>query len=240
MNPQASDLSPTRTAVPFSVDEATVRAIRQINLIASAPAIGFVLLVVFGAIVAGLKQGIGEAVARLIMGLIVAGIAIWIYNRLVVRPAAAIRYAARVKAIAASLPELGITPTLLHAWRTPTPGAVAVDGGNRLLFVQSAGTGHERLLLQAEHIVGVKVERETELHTQTKHSGRTSVFSSGGLGHTFGGKSRSKTIAIDRAFLEIHYQFSADTSPGWVAVPFGEKRRDADAMAAAIQRMAQA
>jgi len=236
---QDTDSIHPRPVAPFTVDEATVRAIRQINLVASVPVIGLVSLVVLGAVVAGVRRGIGEAIAQLIIGLIIAGIVIWIYNRLVVRPAAAIRYAARAKAIAASLPGLGITPTLMHVWRAPTPGAVAIDGGRQLLFVQCEGTGHERLVLQAGHIVGVRVERETELHTQTKHGGRISAFSNGGLGYTFGGKSSSKTVAIDRAFLEVHYQFSADASPGWVAVPFGDKRRDADAMAAAIQRMTQ-
>lgn len=222
---------------PFTVDEATVGAIRQINLVAGIPIIGLGAIVLVSSLVTWFRRGTGEAIANLIIAAILSAIVIWIYNRLVLRPAAAIRYGARAKAIVASLPALGVTPSLLHTWRSPTPGGVAVDNVGRQLFVQSDGTAHERLVLQPQHIVGVKVERETELHTQTKHGGRISAFSSVGLGYTFGGRSKSKTTTVERAFLEIHYQFAADQPPGWVAIPFGEKRRDADAMAAAIQRL---
>lgn len=236
---EASSATAGGGVAPFTVDDATVRAIRQINWIASAPVIGLGAVLAIGTIGAWIKRGAGEAIANLIIGLVLAAGVIWIYNRLVLRPAAALRYGARARAIAASVPALGVTPTMLHSWRAPTPGAIALDRERNLLFVQSEGTGHERVVLQSAHIVGVKVERETELHTQTRHSGRVSALSSFGLGYTFGGKSKSKTTTIERAFLEVHYQFAANQSPGWVAVPFGEQRRDADAMATAIQRMMQ-
>ncbi|MDO4794867.1 MAG: hypothetical protein Q4A28_02875 [Brachymonas sp.] len=155
---------------------------------------------------------------------------------LIMAPYKAIRYSACAKRMAAALPGYGLQQTLTHQWHLPAPGVLALDSRQSTLFLQTADTDYHRLFLHPGQIVEVKVERESEVHTQTRHSGSIGVFSRAGIGYNFGSKSSSKSVVIERAFLEVHYQQSNQLSPNWIAIPYGENRRDADAMAMAIRR----
>lgn len=146
------------------------------------------------------------------------------------------RYSACAKRMAAEAQQNGLRPVAAHQWTWPQPGVLALDRQNNALFACVWGNGYERLLLSPREVIGVKVERESEIHTDTKHGGSFALFSSGGWGYQFGSRSKSKSVTIERAFLEIHYQREGAAAPGWVAVPYGEERREADSMAVAIQQ----
>lgn len=182
------------------------------------------------------RRGFGSALFNAIVSLLIFGLLFVIYARFVVGGVARVLYSKNRKAMVAALPALGVQPQLLQSWSLPTPGVLALDTQHRQVYIQSAGTGQQRIVLRPEQILGVKVERETEMHTTTKHGGSVGVFS-GNFGYNFGSTSKSKTTVIENAFLELHFQLNEHDAPDWVAVPYGANRRDADAMAAAIQRL---
>ncbi|WP_147473774.1 hypothetical protein [Allofranklinella schreckenbergeri] len=117
---------------------------------------------------------------------------------------------------------------------------LTLDVQRRLLYINLAECDYENLVIGANEIRDVKVERESEVHTTTTHKGGFSfaLFGSGvGAGYHADGKSHSKSVEVERAFLEIHYQRACDAAPRWVAIPFGEDRRKADSMAIAIRQL---
>lgn len=217
---------------PFTVDEATVKAIRHTGWVAAFPYFILGAWLLIDSVRTGIKEGSLTGVVVFLLGTVVCGLLVAIYNLLILGPFRAVRYRTRVKAIAADIPNVGLTPTMIQTWAFPYPGVIAIDRARALVFIQSEGTGHQRFVLGPDNIVGVKVEREGELHTQSQHSGYTA---SGDHVGTFRGSSKSKTTTVEKAFLEIHYQFDSYAAPGWFVVPFGTDRRAADSMAAVIQ-----
>lgn len=218
---------------------------RQTELISAGVTLalgGFCLLIVltnfFGPL---FKHGLGQALANSLITLAVMAFVFLGVNRLlgalVLLPWQALRYRACTKRMVGELPALGVQPAMLHQWSAPNPGVLALDTRQQLLYVNARSGGYQRLQLRPQDIIGVKVERESEVHTKTTHGGSLSVFSSMGLGYTFGSRSKSTSTVIERAFLEVHYQLPGQAAPAWLAVPFGENRRDADSVAAAIQRL---
>lgn len=229
---QETDLAQSRIHFPSADDHvgATVASVERIQGITMLVAMGLLALLV---VVNWISSGFFNA-------LIVAIVAVFVFmgfafaaNLLVLGPMQTVRYKACVKFLVDMVHRGGMQPTSTWTWHAPAPGICAVDARRKLVFIESRGTGFQPLLLRPEQILGAKVERESEVYTTTTHSGRTSVFGSN-LGHTFGGKSHSTSTVVERAFLEIHYQLEPQGSPGWVAIPFGANRRDADSMAAAI------
>ncbi|RMX01255.1 hypothetical protein EBQ26_00240 [Allofranklinella schreckenbergeri] len=166
-------------------------------------------------------------------------------------PWARLLASACTKHMKSELSALGLRPDRELFWKegeTLWPNMLAVDTQRRALYLNMFLRDYERLVLCPNEILDVKVERESEIHTTTTHSGGTfSMFSSGiggdsyFFGHHYGyqsaSKSRSKSVEVERAFLEIHYQRACDSAPRWVAIPFGGDRREADSMAIAIRQL---
>lgn len=138
---------------------------------------------------------------------------------------------------------LGVQPANLYLWRDKgrlCSSLLALDVQRRLLYINLAVLDYENLVIGANEIRDVKVERESEVHTTTTHKGGFSfaLFGSGvGAGYHADGKSHSKSVEVERAFLEIYYQRACDAAPRWVAIPFGGDRRAADSMAIAIRQL---
>ncbi|WP_147473479.1 hypothetical protein [Allofranklinella schreckenbergeri] len=141
------------------------------------------------------------------------------------------------------LVSLGLNIEDIYFWeksRFNWPSFLALDVKRRLLYINLAERDYEDLVIGANEIRDVKVERESEVHTTTTHKGGFSfaLFGSGvGAGYHADGKSHSKSVEVERAFLEIYYQRACDAAPRWVAIPFGEDRRKADSMAIAIRQL---
>lgn len=225
-------------------DSRTFHAVRQTEQICAWTVLGiggFLLLVLIANVLSSFfKHGIGEAIlALLLVGVVLCLVFVGVtklLELLVFKPWKAVRYSACAKRMAAEAQQNGLRPVAAHQWTWPQPGVLALDRQNNALFACVWGNGYERLLLSPREVIGMKVERESEIHTDTKHGGSFAIFSSGGWGYQFGSRSKSKSVTIERAFLEIHYQREGAAAPGWVAVPYGEERREADSMAVAIQQ----
>ncbi|MDO5691822.1 MAG: hypothetical protein Q4G70_04975 [Pseudomonadota bacterium] len=237
------------TALSFSQyegrDDATASVVQRTELIAaiiSFTLLGLLAIFVLIAFFSNLfKQGIGHALINAALSLLVMGFIFLLINRalgaFVMAPYRSVQYRGSMKKMAQSLPGYGLQPALVHQWHTPNPGVIALDTQNGVLFINARSSDYQRLFLKSEDIIGVKVERESEVHTTTTHGGSLAVFSRMGFGYNFGSRSKSKSVVHERAFLEIHFQQPGAAAPSWVAIPFGEARRDADSMAAAIQRL---
>lgn len=222
---------------PLTRDEKTASVVSSMTKISGYAVMGILLLLIVWVLRNFIKGGIANGLFALIFSFFLAGGVFWFVSIFVLAPISSVRFSSCIKSIQTSLPQLGVSPTMQYSWKSPSPGLIAIDMRNYLVFIESEGTNYHRILLKPEQIIGAKVERETEMHTQTKHSGGMSVFSRGGLGYTFGGHSSSKTSVIERAFLEVHYSISPDVAPSWVAVPFQSQRREAESMAVAIMQM---
>jgi len=233
--PANSSLVPT--IAPQSKDEVTADVVSHMGKLSSYAALGIAGLLAFWIITTFIKGGIGNGIFAIVLAALLFTGALFVLNLVVLGPMAAVRYGACLKRIAADLPGLGISPSIQWTWKSPGPGLIAIDTQRRLVFIESEGTGYHRLILEPAQVIGAKVERTTELHTQTKHSGSFSVFSRSGLGYNFGGKSKSKTSVVERAFLELHCVRSQGAAPMSLVVPFGPDRRSADSMAVAIMHM---
>ncbi|MDO5625777.1 MAG: hypothetical protein Q4G71_13940 [Pseudomonadota bacterium] len=226
-------------------DEQTAETVRKTELIAASVSLGLLVLCmlpVLGTFFSNLwKNGFGSALGNGLLTLVIMALVFLGLNRLVgallLRPYRALQYRASMKRMTEALPSLGIAPAVLHQWQAPNPGVLALDTQRGVLYVNARSANYQRLFLTAHEIIGVKVERESEIHTQTTHGGSMAVFSSAGFGYNFGSRSKSTSVTVERAFLEIHYQLPGAPAPEWVAIPFGENRREADSMAVAIQRL---
>lgn len=226
-------------------DELSARTVRTTEQRAAWVFLGLValcLLPVLGAFFSSLfRDGIGSALASGLLALLLMAVVFLVLNRvlqaLLVTPYRALQYRGALKRMQADLPGLGVQLAMQHQWSAPTPGVLALDTRQGLLYANARDTDYQRLLLRRQDILGAKVERESEVHTQTRHGGSLAVFSSAGIGYNFGSRSKSTSKVVERAFLEIHYQLPGAPAPGWLAVPFGEDRRAADSFAVAIQRL---
>lgn len=228
-------------------DEQTAAAVRKTELIPGLLALCLMALcllpVASNFFINWWRHGIGSGLGNGLVALLVMGVVFVVASAalqfLFVLPWCALRYRACMKRMAEALPGMGLTPTLLHQWSDPSPGLLALDAQQGLLYINASSNGYERLFLTPADILGAKVESESEIHTQTTHGGSVTMFSSAGLGYNFGSRSKSTSVTVENAFLEIHYQQPGMAAPAWVALPFGENRRDAESMLMAIQRLGQ-
>ena len=226
-------------------DVQTAEVVRKTEFISACVTLalaGFCVLIVLVNFVRPLfSHGLGEALPSGLISLAVMVLVFLVANRLlgalVLRPWQALRYRACTKRMVAELPTLGVQPAMLHQWSAPNPGVLALDTPHQMLYVNARSGHYQRLQLRPQDIMGVKVERESEVHTTTTHGGSLAVFSRMGIGYNFGSRSKSTSTVVERAFLEIHYQLLGAPAPAWLAVPFGEDRRAADSFAVAIQRL---
>ena len=226
-------------------DDDAMATVRQVEFVSSCVTLGVAalcLIPVIRAFFSGLASvgtgyGLLNGVLMLVLMAMVYMVGNGLLQRLVVAPYRAVRYGAVQKRMANVPATLGLHPGVLRQWRLPAPGLLALDSTRGLLFVNMRATNYHGLLLTGNDIIGAKVERESEVHTQTTHGGSLGVFSRIGVGYSFGSTSKSKSVVIERAFLEVHFQQPTATAPGWIAIPYGADRRDADSMAAAINRL---
>lgn len=226
-------------------DEEAYSTVRHVEFISSCVTLGVLflcLLIIVGTFFFNIiKEGLSSALLNGIFTLAIMIGAFILFNgllqNLVVAPYRSVRYGRIQKHMTQMPSALGLHPSILHSWRLPTPGLLTLDSGRDLLYINMHAFNYRPLLLAGSDIVGAKVERESEVHTKTTHGGSLGVFSRIGIGYNFGSSSKSKSVVVERAFLEIHYQRSTDNVPGWVAIPYEENRRDADSVAAAINRI---
>lgn len=221
-------------------DEKTEKAV---NLLYWVRIFGFysvTSLLVLYTVLTFVGGSLSEGIVVLIFSFLLWVAWVWVLKNLILKPLALVRYGARLKEIETQMiPQLGLTPSMQWSWKLPSPGIIVMDQQKRVVFVESADTQFYQLVLKPNQIIGAKVERETELHTKTTHSGSFSIFSMAGFGYTFGSRSKSKTKAIDRAFLELHYVYDDQSAPSLVVIPFGTQRRSADSMVVALTQIKQ-
>lgn len=223
-----------RSQVSFPSDDGHVGAtVDSMERIEGITMLAAMLLLAIWVVISWIAGGFFNALVVAVISVFVFMGFAFVANLLVLGPMRKVRYKACVKSMLDMVRHGGMQPTSTWTWHEPTPGVCVVDVSRHQVFIESRGTEFRPLLLSPDQIIGAKVERESEVYTTTTHSGRTSVFGSN-LAYTMGGKSHSTSTVVERAFLEVHYQLEPQGSPGWVAIPFGANRRDADSMAAVI------
>jgi hypothetical protein len=157
-------------------------------------------------------------------------------KKLVFRPIRAVRYGRCARRLIARAESL-LRPIMLEAWKNPSPGIVALDPIQRLLFVECQRTGYHSFLLRPDQIIDVKVERRQTVETNTRHSGQTIFMPFESFGWLGGGSSRSTATVYETAFLEISFLRSENTGIERVVVNFGGRRQVADDWVLAINRL---
>lgn len=119
----------------------------------------------------------------------------------------------------------------LLSWNSPWAGAAVLDVPHRVLAMRGDSTRYRVLGIPFSHVVGARVRYDDEVQTTTKESG--SFFFGGGSRRFFGGyatgrSAKSKSVAVQRATLEVQYVEARGAVPLTVALPFFENTSDAD------------
>ena len=235
-NPYIENIHSSTNTNKFAIHETqdhkvthAVRLEEKIRTWSKIVIIGSALCIVAHIFFANLKESsalysLFNAFLASILAIIACAILLLLLEVFILKPYRFIRYSACIKEMIKTLPSYGIDPELIHRWRLPKPSLMALDTQQSVLMLQTPATDYYRLFLRAGEILEIKVERKTVVETKTEHN---EFFSS----------SSSKSVAIESAFLEIHYQRFNDQAPEWIVIPYGEARQDADAMAVAIRRI---
>ncbi|KPH88486.1 hypothetical protein [Komagataeibacter intermedius] len=172
----------------------------------------------------------------LISGLLIKGVKAFILT-----PFQNFRYKKAAEQLGAEIQAGNSSVLQKRIWWQETPGALAITRQGEVI-VMDQKSDYRKRYLRADQIVGVQVEREATHITNTRHGGRFTIggLSRSGLfgGYTFGGRSRSITRTVETAFLELQYQLDPNGVTYMTIVPFGNARREADALCTTIRRMA--
>ena len=227
----------TNTLAFWSQDEKSLAALSALAWMIKIALAIFVVILIYATIKQGLEYGLLAAFGWGAVYFFLLALLFSIVYKWGIMNIARIMFAARKKDLVNSLSLMKFSPSLSHAWSMPTPGLIAVDIPQKAILAIANDTGYKRALFKPHQITNVKVERETHLHTETKHGGSFGIMSSSGLGYNFGSRSHSKTKVTENIFLEIHYQLQDDSAPGWIAIPYGRNRQAAESMATTILNM---
>jgi hypothetical protein len=181
-------------------------------------------------------EGIFGAVVLMVVVYFILGVVYAGLRKFVFRPLRSVRYGRCARRMIDRAQSV-MQPVMLEAWKHPTPGIIALDPLQRLLFVECRRSGFHSLLLRPEQIIDVKVEREQTVETVTWHGGQPIFMPFESFGFLGGGRSRSTATVFERAFLEISFVRAENVGVERVAVDFGGRRRIADDWVLAIDRL---
>jgi hypothetical protein len=101
-------------------------------------------------------------------------------------------------------------------------------------------TGYEMLHIPAGQIADVQVKKFSQIITDTRHSGRTTVGGFGGalgMAYTMGGRSTSVTQSQDDYVLEVRYQPERNGAVRTVVIPGGSDHRVVEELCALVRRL---
>ncbi len=184
----------------------------------------------------GIVAGIFAAVVMFFM----FGLLHWLARVAVFQPMRLVRFGTCVNTMT-ELAQRHLALVKYCSWKTPLPRFIAIEPGQRALFIEGPDTDYYALVVRPHQIVETKIEREQTVQTTTKHGSRwTYGFGSSGFGFISGARSKSMSKVIETAFLEISVVLNAATPPVRVVFPFGEQRRDAEDWVLAIRHMCEA
>ena len=184
--------------------------------------IAFLAVIIIKNFISG---GIGDGIITLIFSVIVGIFAISFLFRILNSTVGKIQYSRCISLLKAQVSESAFNANVLHTNNNP-PGIFAIDSQAKQVFVNNQQTGYYPVLLNKNTIIGLKVERESTIHTATKHRGNFAVFGNS-IGYNFGSKSKSVSKIAETAFLEIQYRTENNTSHTLV-IPYGSNRRAAE------------
>lgn len=169
----------------------------------------------------------------------VAKVIIFLVNQLFVTAMRARRYdgaAATLRSRLQNDNQLRVRP---FVWTIGAPGALALTPAGEIVVIDRS-TNYQPLRIAAHQVADVRVERQAQLITHTRHSGRTIVGGFGnsfGIARTLGGSSTSVTRELEQYYLEIRYQLERNGRVETVIVPGGSERRVVEELCATIKRM---
>lgn len=158
---------------------------------------------------------------------------------LILKPIRQSRYDRAAARLSSQLQASGDIAVGPYSWTVETPGAIAITSTGDVVILDHAH-GYAPLRLALHQIADVRVERQSQVLTQTHHGGRTSLMglgSSFGAAYTMGGRSTSVTSTIDEYALEIRYQLEKNGPVSTVVVPGGSDRRVVEELCATIRRL---
>ncbi|KAE9528447.1 hypothetical protein [Testudinibacter aquarius] len=194
----------------------------------------WVIIAFFGLIVVeNFIQGLTNGIITLIISIFVALFLIKLVFGIINLTYANLQYTRCLKLMNEQLRESGISTTLSQQSKVP-PSLFAIDTANKLLFINNQQTDYEPLVFDKAKLISAKVERESTVHTTTKHKGNVAVFGSS-FGYNFGSKSTSTSHITETAFLELQYLTEQKTSFTLV-IPYGGNRRGAEEALNTIQQ----
>ena len=177
---------------------------------------------------------IGAIFTFFVAKLIVRGV-----RALILEPSRRIRYKRAATQLSSQLEASGDIAVGPYSWTVGAPGAIAMTGSGDVLILDHAH-GYAPLRLEPHQIADVRVERQSQVFTQTRHGGRTSLIGLGGsfgAAYTMGGRSTSVTRTVDEYALEIRYQLVKNGPVDTVTVPGGSDRRVVEELCATIRRL---
>ncbi|MCW2244630.1 putative membrane protein YgcG [Azospirillum fermentarium] len=241
MNTAVEVLEPITHGLPSPDNEKILRNVKIMEKISAIVPLSIIIIIFALPTFSSLFQG--NLLLVLIGGFImfiIAGLAIKIVDKIILRPIRYVRYKSAAQILQTQMQSLPEPISLWRSWFLIAPGVLAITRAGHVVIVDRS-TNYNHLWLAKEQIVSVSVEREATHISKTSHSGSFTFgnVSSGGFlsAFTTGGRSSTTTRTVETAFLEIRYQFERNGAVYTSVVPFGEDRRGADELRAAIMHL---
>ncbi|WP_376965134.1 hypothetical protein ABNQ39_29955 [Azospirillum sp. A26] len=236
MSVEILELTAHETPVPNN--EQIVRKVEVTEKIASIiPLVILAIFFVIPTIGSLIEADLFRAFINGVVSFLICGLIIKVAEKIIVRPMRYVRYKAAAQVLQTQMQSLREPASLWRSWFLTVPGALAITRGGHLVIVDRS-TDYNQLWLNRQQIVSVSVEREATHIAKTSHGSSLSFgwVSGGGFlsAWTMGRRSTTRIRTVETAFLEIRYRFEQNGAVYTAVVPFGEDRRGADELLAAI------
>ena len=189
-------------------------------------------------VVAGSGLGLGS-ILMTVFYFFIAKFVVWGVNHAILFPIQSKRFDRANDRLKTRLSRATNVTAGPFTWTIGGPGAMVISRSGDILIADRP-SGYNVLRIPAQQIADVQVKKFSQIVTDTRHAGRTTLGGFGGamgMAYTLGGRSTSVTRSVEDYVLEIRYQTERNGEVRTAVVPGGRDHSTVEELCALIRRL---